>query len=151
MIRAEHPRDLTSLIGSTAVGDWLTVSQGRINAFADVTEDHQWIHVDAERAAHGPFGSTIAHGLLTLSLIPRLIRDLIDVRQADAVVNYGIDGVRFLTPVPSGARVRAHTELVEATATERGVRVRLKNTVELDGNDRPALVAETIHVFTSSP
>jgi len=151
VIRAEHPRDLTSLIGSTAVGDWLTVSQGRINAFADVTEDHQWIHVDAERAAHGPFGSTIAHGLLTLSLIPRLIRDLIDVRQADAVVNYGIDGVRFLTPVPSGARVRAHTELVEATATERGVRVRLKNTVELDGNDRPALVAETIHVFTSSP
>ena len=151
MIRAEHPHDLTSLIGSTAVGDWLTVSQERINAFADVTEDQQWIHVDAERAAHGPFGSTIAHGLLTLSLVPRLIRDLIDVRHADAVVNYGIDGVRFLTPVPSGARVRAHTELVEATESIRGVRVRLKNTVELDGSDRPALVADTIHVFIPTP
>jgi len=151
VIRAERPHDLTSLVGSTAVGEWLTVSQERISAFADVTEDHQWIHVDAERAVDGPFGTTIAHGLLTLSLIPRLIRDLIDVRHADAVVNYGIDGVRFLTPVRSGARVRARTELVEATATERGVRVRLKNTVELDGKDRPALVAETIHVFTSSP
>jgi acyl dehydratase len=151
VIRADHPRDLASLIGATAVGDWLTVSQERINAFADVTEDHQWIHVDADRASGGPFGTTIAHGMLTLSLVPRLIRDLIDVQDADAVVNYGIDGVRFLGPVPTGARVRARTELVEATETERGVRVRLKNTVELSGADRPALVAETIHLFTSSP
>jgi acyl dehydratase len=150
MIRADHPCDLASRIGATAVGEWFTVSQGRISAFADVTEDHQWIHVDADRASGGPFGTTIAHGLLTLSLVPRLIRDLIHVQHADVVVNYGIDGVRFLAPVPSGARVRARTELVEATGTERRVRVRLKNTVELSGADRPALVAETIHLFGTS-
>ncbi|WP_254359567.1 MaoC family dehydratase [Microbacterium hominis] len=129
----------------------MTVSQERIDAFAEVTEDHQWIHVDVERASTGPFGTTIAHGLLTLSLVPGLIRDLIDVQNADAVVNYGVDGVRFLAPVPSGARIRARTELVEAVETDRGVRARLKNTVEIDGSERPALVAETIHLFVSTP
>lgn len=147
MIRATHPRDLIALIGTTAVGDWLTISQERIDAFADVTEDHQWIHVDPARAADGPFGHTIAHGMLTLALVPRLIDGLIDVKNADAVVNYGIDGVRFLTPVPAGARVRAHTQLVDATDTGLGIRARLKNTVELDGETRAALVAETILLF----
>ncbi|QKJ18930.1 MaoC family dehydratase [Microbacterium hominis] len=151
MIRASRPEGLTELIGSTAIGDWVTVSQERIDAFAEVTEDHQWIHVDVERASTGPFGTTIAHGLLTLSLVPGLIRDLIDVQNADAVVNYGVDGVRFLAPVPSGARIRARTELVEAVETDRGVRARLKNTVEIDGSERPALVAETIHLFVSTP
>lgn len=151
MIRAERPQDLSSLIGTTAVGEWLQISQDRIDAFADVTEDHQWIHVDAERAAGGPFGTTIAHGLLTLSLIPRLIRDLIEVQNVAAVVNYGVDGVRFLSPVPTGARVRASTELADATATDRGVRARLKVTVELEGSERPALVAETIHLFIPTP
>lgn len=151
MIRASRPERLTELIGSAAVGEWVTVSQERIDAFAEVTEDHQWIHVDIERASAGPFGTTIAHGLLTLSLVPRLIRDLIDVQNADAVVNYGVDDVRFLAPVPSGARIRARTELIEAVETDRGVRARLKNTVEIDGGQRPALVAETIHLFVSSP
>ncbi|WP_417503661.1 MaoC family dehydratase [Microbacterium sp.] len=142
---------MTELIGSTAVGEWVAVSQERIDAFAEVTEDHQWIHVDVERASTGPFGTTIAHGLLTLSLVPRLIRDLIDVQNADAVINYGVDGVRFLAPVPSGARIRARTELIEADETDRGVRARLKNTIEIDGSVRPALVAETIHLFVASP
>lgn len=151
MIRASRPEGLTELIGSAVVGEWLTISQERIDNFAEVTEDHQWIHVDIERASVGPFGTTIAHGLLTLSLVPRLIRDLIDVQNADAVVNYGIDGVRFLAPVPNGARIRAHTELIGAVETARGVQARLKNTVEIDGSERPALVAETIHLFVSSP
>lgn len=151
MIRVTHPRGLTALVGSVAVGDWLSVSQARIDAFAQVTEDHQWIHVDVQRAAAGPFGTTIAHGLLTLSLVPRLIRDLVNVQNADAVVNYGVDGVRFLAPVPSGAHIRARTELVEASETDRGVRARLKNTVEIDGSERPALVAETIHLFVHAP
>ncbi len=151
MIRSPRPEGLTELIGSTAVGEWVAVSQERIDAFAEVTEDHQWIHVDVERASTGPFGTTIAHGLLTLSLVPRLIRDLIDVQNADAVINYGVDGVRFLAPVPSGARIRARTELIEADETDRGVRARLKNTIEIDGSVRPALVAETIHLFVASP
>jgi acyl dehydratase len=150
MIRADRPEDLSSLVGQTATGAWITVSQERIDGFADVTEDHQWIHVDADRAASGPFGTTIAHGLLTLSLIPRLIQDLVEVDNVAAVVNYGVDGVRFIAPVPSGARIRAVTELTAAEATPRGVRARLKNTVELDGTDRPALVAETIHLFVPS-
>jgi acyl dehydratase len=151
MIRAERPQDLQTLVGTTAVGKWLQVTQERINAFADVTEDHQWIHVDATRAVKGPFGTTIAHGLLTLSLVPRLIEDLIDVQNVAAVVNYGIDGVRFLSPVPSASRIRASTELVEAAETDRGVRARLKVTVELEGSDRPALAAETIHLFVPAP
>ncbi|GAA5196889.1 MaoC family dehydratase [Microbacterium jejuense] len=151
MIRAERPQDLPALVGTTAVGDWLEVSQERIDAFADVTEDHQWIHVNVERAADGPFGTTIAHGLLTLSLIPRLIQDLVEVQNVAAVVNYGVDGVRFLSPVPSASRVRASTELFEAVQTDRGVRARLKVTVELDGSERPALVAETIHLFVPAP
>ncbi|MEU1970857.1 MaoC family dehydratase [Microbacterium sp. NPDC019599] len=151
MIRAERPEELSRLIGTTAVGEWLEVSQDRIDAFADVTEDHQWIHVDAERAADGPFGTTVAHGLLTLSLVPRLIQGLIDVQNVAAVVNYGVDGVRFLSPVPSASHMRASTELIEAVETDRGVRARLKVTVELDGSDRPALVAETIHLFVPAP
>lgn len=151
MIRAARPQDLPDHVGATAVGEWLQVSQDRIDAFADVTEDHQWIHVDAARAAEGPFGTTIAHGLLTLSLIPRLIQDLIEVRNVAAVVNYGVNDVRFLSPVPSGARVRASTELVDAAVTDRGVRARLKVTVELEDSERPALVAETIHLFVPAP
>ena len=151
MIRVERPQDLQDLVGRTAVGEWFQVTQERIDAFADVTEDHQWIHVDAERAADGPFGTTIAHGLLTLSLIPRLIQDLVDVQNVAAVVNYGVDGVRFLSPVASSSRIRASTELVEAVDTDRGVRARLKVTVELEGSDRPALAAETIHLFVAAP
>ena len=151
MIRAERPQELTRLIGTTAVGEWLAVEQARIDAFADVTEDHQWIHVDTERATEGPFGTTIAHGLLTLSLIPRLVRDLIDVQGVAAVMNAGFDGVRFLTPVPTDSRLRANTELIEATESDRGVRARLKVTVELDGSERPALVAESIHLFVPAP
>lgn len=151
MIRAERPQDLPSIVGTTAVGEWLHVTQDRIDAFADVTEDHQWIHVDAARAADGPFGTTIAHGLLTLSLIPRLIQGLIEVQNVAAVVNYGVDGVRFLSPVPSAARVRASTELADAAETDCGVRARLKVTVELEGSERPALVAETIHLFVPAP
>lgn len=147
MIRAASPRALSDSVGQSAIGEWLPITQERIDSFARVTEDQQWIHVDVEQAASGPYGTTIAHGLLTLSLVPRLIRDLLAVDGADAVINYGIDRVRFLSPVPSGTRVRAHVELVEATETAAGVRIRLRNTMELEGAERPAMVAETIHLF----
>lgn len=91
MIFAQHPDDLSGLVGSTGIGERFSITQDRIDAFADLTEDRQWIHVDPVRASPDPFGSTIAHGLLTLSLVPHLIHDLVEVRNVDSVVNYGID------------------------------------------------------------
>ena len=128
------------------VSDWLTVDQSRIDAFADCTGDHQWIHIDPERARSGPFGTTIAHGLLTLSLLP-MLREQIGVVPAGVrqVLNYGSDRVRFLTPVPSGARIRARVTLVAAEPKGPGrTLLRTGNTVEIEGEERPALVAETL-------
>src|SRR3982075_1596810 len=99
----------------TRVGDWHTVTQDQINAFADATGDHQWIHLDAQRAAAGPFGTTIAHGFLTLSLISMLAREVYEVRGARMVVNYGVNRVRFPAPLPSGSDVRAQVTIAEVT------------------------------------
>ncbi|MET0782848.1 MAG: MaoC family dehydratase, partial [Leifsonia flava] len=111
-IVVDSPAALADAVGSTAVGDWFAIDQQRIQAFADATEDWQWIHLDAGRAASGPFGATIAHGYLTLSLIPVLFADLLQVRDAAQAINYGLGRARFPAPVPVGSRVRL-TAIVE--------------------------------------
>ena len=127
----------------TGVGEWHTVTQADIDKFADATRDRQWIHVDPERAALGPFGSTIAHGFMTLSLIPGIGPGL-EVPGATMIINYGLDRVRFVSPVPAGSRVRVVSELAGVSETARGLKVNEKVTIELEGSDRPACVAETV-------
>ncbi|GAA1568682.1 putative enoyl-CoA hydratase 1 [Leucobacter aridicollis] len=148
-ISVAHPSALPEAIGQSAVSDWLLVDQARIQAFADATGDHQWIHLDAERAAAGPFGSTIAHGYLTLSLIPHLSGDLLAIDNVAMAVNYGLDRVRFLQPVKSGARVRARVEIASAEESKQGWRVGSKTTIEIEGEETPALVAETIALYVA--
>jgi len=137
---------LASLIGSElGVSDWFEITQGRIDAFADATEDHQWIHVDRERALAGPFGRPIAHGFLTLSLLPFLSGQIpLPVEQPKMGINYGLDKVRFIAPVPVGSNVRARAVLSEVTEIPRGVQVKRTVTVEVEGSEKPACVAETI-------
>jgi len=127
--------------------DWFEIDQERINAFAIATGDEQWIHVDPERAAAGPFGGTIAHGYLTLSLVPFFTAQLFDVLDVQMAINYGLDRVRFLQPVRSGSRVRASGSISSAEAAGRGVRIGVKITIEIDGEAKPALVADTIALF----
>jgi acyl dehydratase len=141
------PAQLAEAVGASATGEWFTIAQERIQTFADATEDWQWIHLDAERAASGPFGSTIAHGYLTLSLLPRLTEGLLDVGAVAMVVNYGLDKVRFLQPVPAGARVRATTTIAGVEQTSQGYRTAMSTTVELEGAERPALIASTLALF----
>ncbi|HVL80452.1 MAG TPA: MaoC family dehydratase [Actinomycetota bacterium] len=128
------------------VGDWMEVTQERIDAFADATDDHQWIHVDPDKAASGPFGTTIAHGYLTLSLIPALGKGIeLPISTVPKMgINYGLNRVRFPSPVPSGSKVRARRVLKEATGFEGGVQLVVEVTVEIDGKDKPACVAETV-------
>lgn len=138
---------LSDFVGhSLGTSDWLTVDQDRIDAFADVTGDHQWIHVDAERAAReSPGGTTIAHGLLTLSLLPAMRAALGLV--PDGVVraiNYGYDRIRFLAPVTPGSRLRTHVVLTAAEPKGDGWLVTTRNTVEIDGAEKPALVADAL-------
>lgn len=137
---------LRRLVGTeVGVSDWFTVDQDRIDAFADATEDHQWIHVDAERAAAGPFGTTIAHGFLTLSLLVALTGAVeIDVGEPKLAINYGLDRVRFTSPVPAGSRIRARVELTSVEEVKGGLQVKRTVTVERQGEERPALVAETL-------
>lgn len=127
------------------VSDWLAVDQTRIDAFADVTEDHQFVHVDPERArAETPFGGTIAHGLLTLSLIVRLCLDAVpEIEGRRMMLNYGFDKIRFPAPVPSGSRIRARTVLADVEERKPGqILVQLDVTIEIEGEERPAVVAE---------
>ncbi|MFI2363851.1 MaoC family dehydratase [Promicromonospora sp. NPDC019610] len=147
VIAVDSPAALADAVGRTATGEWFEVTQERIAAFADATEDHQWIHLDAERAAAGPFGTTIAHGYLTLSLLPHLASSLVEVGGVAMVMNYGMDRLRFLSPVPSGARVRAVTEILSAEPTPAGVRLASKVTVEIEGAEKPALVAHTLSLY----
>ncbi len=138
--------ELMALVGTEiGVSEWEVIDQDRIDAFADATGDHQWIHIDQDRAAQGPFGGTIAHGFLTLSLLPALLADqLLPVPQPRMGINYGLDRTRFITPVPAGGRVRARTRLDEVTEVPGGVQIKRTVTVELEGSDKPALVAETL-------
>jgi acyl dehydratase len=125
------------------VSDWVTVEQSHIDQFAEATGDHQWIHVDAERAKDGPFGTTIAHGFLTLSLLPVLVSQVYRVDNVKMGINYGLNKVRFTSPVPVGSRVRGNVELVDvADASGGAVQITTKITVELEGSERPAIVAE---------
>jgi acyl dehydratase len=128
------------------VSDWITVDQDRIDAFADATGDDQWIHVDVERArTESPYRSTIAHGFLTLSLIPALSKANYRVENAKMGINYGLNRVRFLAPVPAGSRVRVRSELVDARKVDdTTVDLTVGHTVELDGSEKPAAVAEMI-------
>ncbi|MFI9011752.1 MaoC family dehydratase [Actinosynnema sp. NPDC053489] len=125
-------------------GEWHEVTQAEINLFADATGDHQWIHVDLEKAAAGPFGAPVAHGYLTLSLIPLLVRDIYTVEGLSMGVNYGLNKVRFPSPVVVGSRVRASAELAEVTDVAQGKQAVVRVTVEIDGNPKPACVAETV-------
>jgi acyl dehydratase len=137
--------DMKAMIGEElGVGDWVEVKQDRINTFADATGDHQWIHVDEERAKQGPFGQTIAHGYLTLSLIPSLGGGGLGLDGVRMGVNYGLDRVRFVTPVKAGSRVRARRKLLDVTEGEGFVQMKVEVTVEIDGEAKPACVAETL-------
>jgi acyl dehydratase len=126
------------------VSEWVTIDQTMIDTFAEATGDHQWIHVDPERAATGPFGCTIAHGFLTLSLLPRLVQQVYRVEGVAMAVNYGLDKVRFVAPVPVDSRVRVSSSVLGVEEAGGGLRVRLESVVELDGSDKPACVAHTI-------
>ena len=123
------------------VSDWSTVEQSQIDLFAEATHDHQWIHVDPARAAEGPFGTTIAHGFLTLSLLPELVQQVYAVEGVAMGVNYGLDRLRFTAPVCVGSRVRAVVELEDVVDVAGGVQLTLGVTMELEGSERPALVA----------
>jgi acyl dehydratase len=144
-LTVEYPKDLKQHIG-TELGpsEWITVDQTMIDKFADATGDHQWIHVDVERAKREmPGGKTIAHGYLTLSLVPRMAATLIEVTKRSRGINYGSNKVRFTSPVPAGARIRLRQRILAVDEVAgNGVRVTTEATVEVEGQDRPALVAE---------
>jgi len=124
--------------------EWMEISQDRVNLFADATDDHQWIHIDPKRAADGPFGGTIAHGLLTLSLLPHFSHQLYRVDGITLAVNYGYNKVRFITPVKVGARIRARGEVTAINKLEGAVQATTTITVEIEGSEKPAAVAESI-------
>jgi acyl dehydratase len=141
---AEFRKAVGQVLGRS---DWLTVTQEMIDLFAEATGDRQWIHVDRERAKASPFGTTIAHGFLTLSLIPRLLDTIYDVGKMDSRLNYGCNKIRFMAPVPSGGRIRLELKLLAIEDTPRGVRVTSEATVQLEGSERPACVAELVAVL----
>ncbi len=138
--------DLQARIGETiGTSDWFTMDQGRINNFADSTEDHQFIHVDPEAAKATPFGGTIAHGFLTLSMLAVMMNSAVEKPVVKMSVNYGFDKVRFLSPVKSGKRIRAHFKLSELAEKRPGQwQQTLEATIEIDGEDKPALIADWI-------
>jgi len=145
----QNPGELLAAVGRTlGTTDWLEITQERIDLFADATGDHQWIHVDPERARSGPFGMTIAHGYLTLSLVNLFLPQLLEVRGISMGVNYGADKVRFPAPVPVGSRIRGSGQLVKAESAKGGaVQAKVRVTVEIEGKDRPGCVADTISLF----
>ena len=149
MLKVETPKDLLALVGKTlGPSPWITVDQPMIDTFAEATGDHQWIHVDVERAKREmPGGKTIAHGYLTLSLVPRMAATLLQVTKRSRGLNYGSNKVRFTNAVPAGARVRLRQRIVNAEEVAGdGVRLTSEMTVEIDGQERPALVAEILSI-----
>ena len=150
MLKVEKPQDLLQHVGEQlGPSEWLTVTQEMIDKFADATGDHQWIHVDVERAKKEmPGGKTIAHGYLTLSLLPQLAPTLMKIEKRRRGLNYGSNRVRFTAPVPAGARVRLRQKLVKVEPVEdNGFRVTSEMTMEVEGNTRPAMVAETLGII----
>ncbi len=139
--------ELSAAVGEhLGVSDWHEVTQDRINLFADATGDHQWIHVDPQRAAQGPFGKTIAHGFLTLSLVPLFVGQVYTVDNVRMAVNYGTNKVRFPTPVPVGSRLRGSVTLDSVTQSATGFTVAVTTTVEIEGSDKPACVVQLLAV-----
>lgn len=134
------------LVGTEiGVTDWMDMEQERVNTFADATNDHQWIHVDGEKAAAGPFGTTIAHGYLTLSLTVPMVQEVeLDVGDPKMAINYGLEKVRFPAPVPVDSRIRSRVHLVAVTDVAGGIQVNRRVTVEVEGTEKPAMVAETV-------
>ncbi|MEZ0384865.1 MaoC family dehydratase [Mycobacterium sp. pW045] len=125
--------------------EWVTITQEAVNLFADATGDHQWIHVDPERAADGPFGTTIAHGYLTLAMLPKLMAQISRLEGVKLAINYGLNKVRFPAPVPVGSKIRAETSVVEVTDVGGGAQqVTYSTTVAIDGSAKPACVAESV-------
>ena len=143
-----NPSALIGQPGDLGTSDWIPVEQSRIDGFADATGDHQWIHVDRERAKAGPFGTTIAHGYLTLSLAPVMLAQVVDVANVTAAVNYGLNKVRFPAPVHVDSRVRGHVSLISAAARKSSVEAVFGLTVEIEGSQRPACVAELVVLYT---
>jgi acyl dehydratase len=140
--------ELRAAIGThLGYSDWLEITQERIDQFADATGDHQWIHVDPERAKQGPFGTTIAHGYLTLSITNRWLGGMLRVPTAKMGVNYGANKVRFPAPVPVGSRIRMGVEILGVDEVPGGGQVTTRNTVEVEGSDKPACVVEAISRF----
>lgn len=139
------PEDFYALVGEEiGTSGWFEVTQDVIDGFADVTGDHQWIHVDPERAASGPFGTTIAHGYLTLSLLVPLLEEVLIIENRSSSINYGLDKVRFPAPVPSGSRVRMTATLAEAADVDSGVQVKVDCLFQVEGQERPACVARAV-------
>lgn len=137
--------ELPALVGQLlGRSDWMLVDQARIDRFAQATGDHQWIHVDAQRAAAGPFGTTVAHGYLTLSLLPALAASAFGVSDSRMGVNYGLNRVRFPAPVPAGSLLRGHFRLVACEALDNGLQISTEVTVERQGSDKPVCVAESV-------
>ena len=142
------PDELPGAVGThLGHGDWITVDQDRIDLFAEATGDHQWIHVDSEKAAAGPFGATIAHGYLTLALTSQMLPDLVRVDGISMGINYGTNKVRFPSPVVVGSRVRGGAELVQVDEVSGGYQVVIRITVEVEGSDRPACVVDSVSRF----
>jgi len=142
----ETLKRLKDMVGAEAVaGDWMEITQDRVNAFAAATDDHQFIHVDKEKAKLTPFGGTIAHGFLTLALtVPLVSKIALDVGSPRMAVNYGLNKVRFPAPVPVGSRIRAHVRVDEASEVPGGIQIDRTVTMEVEGSEKPAMVAETV-------
>ncbi|MFP6607305.1 MAG: MaoC family dehydratase [Myxococcota bacterium] len=142
----ENPAELQNSIGEhLGYSDWLTITQARIDLFAEATGDHQWIHVEPERAKEGPFGACIAHGYLTQSLVNYFLPQIVEVRGIAMGINYGSDRVRFPAPVPVGSRIRGGGELISAESTrDDAIQAVVRVTVEIEGSDRPGCVIDTI-------
>ena len=139
---------LDTLVAATGevlgTSSWVEVTQEAVNLFADATGDHQWIHVDVPRAKDSPFGGTIAHGYLTLSLIPQFTAQIFALETPGAKLNYGVNKVRFPSPVPVGSRIRSRVVMGEVTDLPTGKQLTLRHTIEIEGQDKPACVAETV-------
>ena len=145
----DHPADLKSLIGQPlGHSDWFTIDQHRIDAFADATNDHQWIHTNPEQAKHGPYGTTIAHGYLTLALLIPLWTEILTINNITTSINYGLNKVRFTGPVPTGAKIRATATLIAADDIDNnGIQATIDFTIETDGTEKPCLIAQAIHRY----
>lgn len=141
----ETPNDMLGTEGQTlGTSEWMEIDQDRVNMFADATGDHQWIHVNREMAEQSPFGTTIAHGFLTLSLLPMLMKETYTINKVAMGINYGCNKVRFINPVKVGSRVRVTSEVVSVEEAGGGIQLVVKSTIEIEGEEKPACVAETV-------